>query len=279
MTFRGYSELDRDDRSGLLQQVVRQRQRVTERLKSVEHIVAVMSGKGGVGKSYITAMLAGAAVSRWPDAVGVVDADLGSPTVARLLDARGPLRVDQDGVHPARGVAGIRVVSTDLLLPEGQPLRWREPAAERFVWRGTLEAGTTREFLSDVVWGSLGLLVIDLPPGPSGAGDIAALIPRFSGAIVVTIPSRESERSVARTIQAANDEGIRVLGIVENMTGYCCPGCSTTMPLFEGSAGEQLARTFEVPILGRIPFDSQRRPTMGDDVSRQLWASFTEALG
>lgn len=254
MSFRTYHDVGGEDRSQLYAQVVAQRERVGRRLASVRRVVAVMSGKGGVGKSHLTATLAAGLASRLEQGVGVLDADLRSPTVARLLAVSGPLRVTEDGVEPAVGTAGVRVVSTDLLLEESQPLRWHEPATERFVWRGVLETGTLREFLSDVVWGTLDLLLVDLPPGADGGVDLKQMVPNLTGALVVTIPSEESRRSVARTMCSASEAGIPLLGIVENMSGYRCDECGVLRALFDGTAGNDLSEEFGVPLLARVPF-------------------------
>ena len=256
VSFRTYNQIEGEDRSQLLAQVIKQRERVGRRLESVERVVAVMSGKGGVGKSYVAAALAREVAQRPGNGVGVLDADLRSPTVAGLLGATGPLRVTDDGVEPALAEGGIRVVSTGLLLDEDQPLRWKEPAEARFVWRGTLESGALREFLSDVVWGSLGLLLVDLPPGADGGVDLVELVPNLAGALVVTIPSEESRQSVARTMRSASEAGVKLLGIVENMSGHRCEHCGVVTPLFDGSAGSDLSADFGVPLLARIPFSS-----------------------
>ncbi len=263
VTFRTYFDVAGDDRSGLAGQVGAQRARVADRLRDVRRVVAVLSGKGGVGKSYVAAGLARAAAGRWPDAVGVVDADLRSPTVARLLAVRGPLAVSDAGVAPARGVDGVRVMSTDLLLDSGRPLAWREPETERFIWRGALEAGVLREFLGDVAWGQLELLLVDLPPGADGVADLRALVPTLTGAVVVTIPTEESERSVARAMRAATDAGIRLLGVVENMSGQRCGVCGAAVPLFPGDAGARLADAFGIPLLVRLPFDGRADAVAG----------------
>jgi ATP-binding protein involved in chromosome partitioning len=254
VTHRTYNQVTGEDRSGLLSQVVAQRNRVAERLKSVKRVVAVMSGKGGVGKSHVTAILARGAAAAG-SAVGVLDADLKSPTCARMLGAKGPVTVGENGAEPVIGDAGIRLFSTDLLLDEGKPLSWREPQSERFIWRGVLETGAVREFLSDVAWGALDLLLIDLPPGGDRLADLAALVPDLAGAVAVTIPSDESRRSVERSIQMASEAGIKVVGIVENMSGYACGSCGETRPLFAGAAGDDLAKQFGLPLLGRVPFD------------------------
>lgn len=253
VTFRTYHQVDGADQSGLAGQVDDQRRRVTARMATVRRVVAVMSGKGGVGKSYITARLA-RGLAAGGRAIGVLDADLRSPTVARTLAAMGPLTVEADAVTPAWTPEGIRVISTDLLLAEGQPLRWHEPQTERFIWRGVLETGTLREFLADVAWGALDYLLVDLPPGADGVADLHALVPGMAGAVAVTIPSDESRRSVARTMQSAREAGIPLLGLVENMAGYRCAECGRTGALFGGDAAAHLTSAFKVPLLGSLPF-------------------------
>ncbi len=258
MSFRTYRDVVDPDGSGIAEQVVAQRARVQRRLRSVRRVVAVMSGKGGVGKSYLTAAIARAAAARWPGRVGVLDADLRSPTVARLLEAPvgEPLVVAGGNVHPAVGAGGVRVMSTEFLLESGRPLVWREPDAEQFVWRGALETAVLREFLGDVAWGDLELLLVDLPPGADGVADLRALVPppQLTGALAVTIPTEEARRSVARALQAARDAGTRLLGVIENMAGYRCGDCGRTGALFPGSAGAELAAAFGIPLVARIPF-------------------------
>ncbi len=252
--FRTYFDVTGDDRSGLMAQVEAQRQRVTSRLADVGQVAAVMSGKGGVGKSYVTAAFAATVAPSIPGGCGVLDADLKSPTAARLLNARGPLQLSDAGVVPARGHAGVRVMSTDLLLEDAAPLRWREPEAERFVWRSALESGVLREFLADTDWGGTGLLLVDMPPGADGVADLGAFVADLRGVYVVTVPSPESGRSVGRTMRAVSEAGIPILGVIENMSGYLCPRCQLPGPLFEGNAGAELAKRFDVPLLGRVPF-------------------------
>lgn len=252
---RTYNELTGADRSGILPQVLDQRDRVTERLASIRYVVAVMSGKGGVGKSLVTAGLARALAAK-PWRVGVLDADLHGPTAARMLGATaGGLEVREGAVTPPEGVDGIRVMSSELLLDETAPLRWREPGTDGFVWRGTLETGMLREFLADVAWGSLDVLLLDLPPGTERMEALATLVPSLAGVVVVTIPTEESFRSVRRSVEVARTAGIRVLGVVENMTAYRCAHCHEEGPLFMGDAGDRLAEHAEAPVLARIPFD------------------------
>jgi ATP-binding protein involved in chromosome partitioning len=165
-----------------------------------------------------------------------------------------PLVVRDDGVAPAIGRDGVRVVSSDLLLDEGQALTWTSAAGEEHVWRGALETGVLREFLGDVAWGALDVLLVDMPPEASRLDDLVTLVPELAGAVVVTIPTAESERSVARALDVAHDAGVRVVGIIENMSGYRCPTCDALHPLFDGQAGGRLSSAHGVPLLARLPF-------------------------
>src|SRR5258705_9157259 len=162
---RTYHELTDADRSGLPEQIGAQRKRVAERLAGVGRMIAVMSGKGGVGKSYVTAHLA-RALARAGQAVGVLDADLNGPTIPRLLGIdHAPRPTSPNGIEPAKGADGVKCISMAMLLEDGAPLAFKGPAAESFGWRGAMEASTLRELLSDVVCGSHDTPLLDLPPG------------------------------------------------------------------------------------------------------------------
>jgi ATP-binding protein involved in chromosome partitioning len=272
---RSYSELTEDDRSNLLGQVTAQRERVGARLASVRHVVAVVSGKGGVGKSLVSAGLA-AALAQSGRSVGLLDADLHGPTTARMLGLRASrLSVREGEVEPKTAACGVRVMSSDLLLEETAPLAWREPGHERFVWRGTLVAGMLREFLADVAWGALDVLLVDMPPGSERLDTLVELVPGLAGAVVVTIPSDASYRAVRRAVEAARAGRIPLLGVVENMAGYRCGGCRADGPLFAGDAGERLARDTATPLLARVAFD----PAMQALVDQGDVAPAAAALG
>jgi ATP-binding protein involved in chromosome partitioning len=244
LNIRTYHDLTEPDASGLLQQVVAQRGRVAARLADVGRVVAVMSGKGGVGKSFVTAHLA-RACARSGRAVGVLDADLNGPTAARLLDApRTPLTVRDDAVVPAVAADGVRLISMAQLIEDGQPLAFRGPEAETFIWRGAQEVAALREFLSDVAWGSLDLLLIDLPPGIGRFAELTSLVPTPPAVLTVTIPTLESRDAVRRALRAAVDHGAPAIGIVENMVG----------DQFPGDAADSLSAEFGIPVLARIPF-------------------------
>ena len=253
---RTYSEVTGADTSRMVEQVAAQHARVAERLADVKACVAVMSGKGGVGKSLVTAALACACADRGL-AVGLLDADLVGPSAARMSGVQvSGLKVDENGLDPAISPAGVRVMSMELLLEDGAPLAFKQPASESFVWRGAQERSALREFLADVRWGNLDLLLVDLPPGTQRLIDLDELLPRLDGLIVVTIPAAASEAAVGRSMKLAVQRDIRILGVVENMAGYACKECNEIRPLFPGDAGQQLARVHDTALLGRIPFDA-----------------------
>jgi ATP-binding protein involved in chromosome partitioning len=157
-------------------------------------------------------------------------------------------------VLPVIGQGGVRVISSDMLIDDGQALRWTSEVGEAHVWRGAMETGVLREFLADVAWGELDVLLIDMPPEASRLDDLVALVPHITGAVAITIPTSESERSVARALDVARDAGVPILGIVENLSGYLCPTCDERHPLFDGDAGRRLSAAHGVPLLVCLPF-------------------------
>jgi ATP-binding protein involved in chromosome partitioning len=241
-----YRDIAGDGGSNIVGQVEAQQARLGERLRQVRAIVAVVSGKGGVGKSSITANLAGAFALAGAR-VGVLDADLNGPSMATMLGVRGrTLVVGPAGVEPPAGALGIRVMSMDLLLAgDTTPLTWDAPSqAEAHTWRGTMEANALREFLADTAWGTLDVLLIDLPPGTDRLATIVGLVPGLAGTVIVTIPSDVSRLVVGRSLTVARAVPAPVLGLIENMAG-----------MFPGPGAEGLARDGGVPFLGRVPFD------------------------
>lgn len=242
---KSYRDIAGDGGSDVLGQVAERSARLRERMAPVANRLAVMSGKGGVGKSSVTANLAAALAMRGRR-VGVLDADLNGPCLARMLGVEGRrLKLGADGIVPAEGPFGVKVMSMDLLLPEcGSALAWQAAAARnQFAWRGTLEASALAEFAGDTAWGELDFLLIDLPPGADRFADLQDLLPACDKALVVTIPAGIAALSVRRSVLLARRLEARLLGAVENMAG-----------LF----GEQApAQALGVPILGRIPFDAR----------------------
>jgi ATP-binding protein involved in chromosome partitioning len=254
---KSYQEIVGDGGSDILGQVTQQVARLRSRMDRVKHKVAICSGKGGVGKSFVTSNLALALASRGHE-VGVLDADLNGASTARMLGVGGEtLRVAPQGAQPAMAAMDIRVVSMDMLLPPGYvPLSWQGPASHQFVWRGTMEASAMREFLADVDWGELDMLLLDMPPGAEHLTDLADLLPGLAGIVAVTIPSAAAQPVVGRCVARTVELKLPVLGVVENMAGYLCPSCgSMSHPFGVEGAGRELAAHFGVPFLGGIPFD------------------------
>src|SRR6266571_2083714 len=260
LNIRTYRDLTEPDRSALVEQIGAQRRRVADRMAAVRQVVAVLSGKGGVGKSYVTAHLA-RALGRSGRGVGVLDADLNGPTIPRLLDAPagGARPANADAVEAAAGAEGVKCISMALLLRDGMPLAFRGPDSESFVWRGALEAAVLREFLADVAWGALDFLLVDLPPGVQRFAELTELLPAPPAALIVTIPTPESADAVRRALRAALERGATALGVVENMVGGP----------FAGSAADDLAAEFGIPVLARIPW----HPTP------DTWAALAGRLG
>lgn len=244
LNIRTYHELTEADRSGLGEQIAAQRRRVALRMAGVGRVLAVLSGKGGVGKSFVTAGVA-RALARAGRAIGVLDADFNGPTIPALLNlpvARYTLH--ENAIEPAVSPDGVRCFSMGLLLEDGNPLAFRGPRAEGHVWRGTLEAAALREFLADVAWGALDDLLVDLPPGVERFQELVELLPTRPAVLAVTIPTSESRDAVRRALRAAVEREATVLGVVENMVGGP----------FTGSAAEELATEFGIPVLARIPW-------------------------
>jgi ATP-binding protein involved in chromosome partitioning len=219
------------------------------RMRKIKHKVAVISGKGGVGKSTVTVNLAMAfAINGYR--VGILDADIHGPSIPKMLGLSGHrLEVGPPGIFPAIGPLGIRVTSIDFLLPdENTPV----------IWRGPLKMTAIRQFLSDIVWGDLDLLLIDLPPG---TGDeplsVAQLLPEMDGVIIVTIPSEVSQIVVKKAVMFAKRLGLQVIGVIENMSGFICPNCGAKIDVFQSGGGRRISEEMGVPFLGSIPIDQK----------------------
>lgn len=263
--FRTYGEVKHQTESELLEQVLDQRSRLSARLSRVGTVVAIASGKGGVGKSAVTTNLATTLATRGHQ-VGVLDADLNGPSLAQMLAVTDATLEDRkDGVVPPRGVAGIRVMSMELLQRnKDAPLRWKEPDSDTFLWQSSMEASALREFLADVDWGEPDYLLIDVPPGTDKIRRLLELVPNLPVLLMVTTPSEISRSVVARSIRLVKEAGVPTVALVSNMTDYLCPDCGNRHPLFRGNGARRLAEDSGHPIWAEIPFD----PRMGEDTDR-----------
>jgi len=228
-----------------------ERQKVTQRmppamnLNQIGQIIAVMSGKGGVGKSSVTALLA-VALRRRGLSVGVLDADVTGPSIPRMFGISGPVRGLPMGMLPIETRSGIRVISTNLMLPE-------EDMA--IVWRGAIMSGTIRQFWTDVLWGRLDYLLVDLPPGTSDATLTVMQSFPLNGVIMVTTPQSLASMVVRKTVHMSQMMKVPILGIVENMSFFLCPETGTKHMIFGPSHAEAVASLSESPLLGQLPID------------------------
>ncbi len=249
-------KLQYSDDAKVLQQITQQMKQVQARMAGIKNKLLIMSGKGGVGKSMTTVNL-GLALARQGHQVGLLDVDLNGPCIPRMLGMHGQqLTVTPEGAIPPVGPLGVKVGSMDFFLQAASPVRWKGPMDLSPVWLGLMEMNVIREFLADVVWGDLDFLLADLPPGAAADKPpvIAGFIPDLAGAIVVTTPSEVASEVVQKSVAYARDLGIKVLGLVENMSQYRCPTCGSEHELFEGNT-EALCEALDVPLLGSIPFD------------------------
>ena len=252
---KSYKELPNDAGSNIIGQVTAQANRLQKRLVSVKHTVAIVSGKGGVGKSALTANLA-TALTLNGNTVGVVDADINGPTLAKMMGVRNAeLAYTPTGVSPAITTLGTKLISMDLLLAEDDaPVLWNaHTQKDAFTWRSTMEVGALREFIADTEWGTLDYLLLDLPPGTDRLPNVVELIPNLGGVIIVTIPSEVSQLIVKKSVTMAHLLNVPIIGVVENMASYVCQHCGKEESLF--STEESPETAFQQVVLGKIPFD------------------------
>ena len=210
-------------------------------------IIAVMSGKGGVGKSLVTVNLA-AALAAKGKRVGVLDADLHGPTVPRMLGLKGVhLEAGENGIIAPKSRSGIKVASMDFLLPsQDSPV----------IWRGPLKMAAIRQLLTDVDWGDLDHLLIDLPPGTGDESlTVLQLLPGIDGVVIVTMPNEVSGQVVEKSINFVRQLKAPVVGVIENMSYLICPHCGDRIALFGDGVAERVASDMGVPFLGSIPLE------------------------
>jgi ATP-binding protein involved in chromosome partitioning len=254
---KSYHDIVGDGGSRILEQVAEQRTRITDGLAGVRHLVAVGSGKGGVGKSTLTLHLAGALRARGLR-IAILDADFNGPSQARMAGVQGALFVPgSDKVTLPRTMNGIGVFSMGSVVPESEALEFESTAhGESQTWRATKEFALLGEILGSFEWGALDLLMFDLPPGAERTVQFADFLGPRTSFLLVTIPSEVSRGVVARSVAALSKGPNRLLGYVENMSGYYCRDCNAIKPLFVSSESSEAAE-LEIPCLGTVPFDPE----------------------
>jgi len=214
-------------------------------LSEVKKVVAVVSGKGGVGKSMVTAMLA-TVLNRRGLKVGLLDADITGPSAPRMFGLRTQAQGSEEGIYPVTSKTGIEVMSINLLL---------ENESSPVVWRGPVIAGAVKQFWTDVVWGSLDAMVVDMPPG---TGDVPLTVFQslpVDGIIVVASPQDLVSMVVKKALEMARMMNIPVIGLVENMSYIKCPDCGKEISVFGPSHIDEMAAEYGLPVLARIPID------------------------
>ncbi|MEF8837432.1 MAG: Mrp/NBP35 family ATP-binding protein [Candidatus Bipolaricaulota bacterium] len=225
-------------------------------LENVKHSLVVMSGKGGVGKSTVSANLAASLAEETDGNVGLLDADLHGPNIPKIMGLEdGKISGNEDNLEPP-SLGNLKVMSIGFTLPSTD---------SPVVWRGPLKMKAIKQFLGDVNWGDLEYLIIDLPPG---TGDeplsIAQLLSELDGSIVVTTPQDLSLLDSKKAVNFSKKLDLPVIGIIENMSGFICPHCGEKTEIFKSGGGEEAAKEIEANFLGQIPLD-QRIVQTGDD--------------
>lgn len=212
----------------------------------IKKVIGIMSGKGGVGKSSVTVLLATTLVKRGFK-VGILDADITGPSIPRLLGLTGQ-KITSDGNYmlPVESKVGIKVVSLNLILEqEDSPV----------VWRGPIVTNTVIQFWQDVLWGDLDFLLVDMPPGTSDVAlTVMQTIP-VAGMVMVSIPQDMVAMIVAKAVNMTKKMGIKIFGIIENMSYLICPDCSKKIFLFGNNTAADYIKNLDVELLGQLPMD------------------------
>ena len=219
----------------------------------VKNIIAVASGKGGVGKSTVSVNLA-VALAQSGASVGLLDADITGPNIPLMMGVDGQPKASESNKITPLERYGVKVISIQFFVPEGQPI----------VWRGPLVGGAIQQFLRDVDWGDLDYLVIDLPPGTSDAQLTLAQAVPISGTVLVTTPQEVALADVTKALAMLKRMSVPIIGIVENMTGFVCSHCGEVTEIFGRGGGERFAQEHGIEFLGGVPLDVTVR--QGGDV-------------
>jgi Mrp family chromosome partitioning ATPase len=212
----------------------------------ISKVIAVMSGKGGVGKSSIAGLLA-SALQRRGNQVGILDADITGPSIPMMFGTHQQPVGDSRGVLPVESRTGIKIMSINLLLPDkDQPV----------VWRGPLIGRAIQQFWSEIVWGELDFLIVDLPPGTADAALTVMQSVPLDGLVLVTTPQDLAGMIVRKAANMAKHLEIRIIGLVENMSHIICPKCGTQIHLFGATQSDGTANLIGTPLLGHMPLDT-----------------------
>ncbi|MBR5311414.1 MAG: Mrp/NBP35 family ATP-binding protein [Clostridia bacterium] len=213
----------------------------------VKHVIGIVSGKGGVGKSIVTSMLT-TVMQRRDYKCAILDADVTGPSIPKAFGTKGDILSTGDGLMPLETKTGIKMISVNLLLEE---------ETRPVVWRGPVIAGTVKQFWTDVVWGDVDYMFIDMPPG---TGDVPLTVfqsIKLDGIVIVTTPQDLVSMIVGKAVNMANLMNIPVIGLVENMSYVKCPDCGRELHVFGKSKAEEVCAKYDIPLLARMPIDER----------------------
>lgn len=211
----------------------------------IKSVIAVMSGKGGVGKSTVTASMA-VELARKGYQVGILDADVTGPSIPKMFGITGPADGDENGIFPTLTKSGIKVMSLNLLV---------ENEEDPVIWRGPVIANMVRQFWTDIMWGELDVLLVDMPPG---TGDVPITVFQslpVDGAVLVTSPQDLVRMIVKKAYHMAQKMDVPILGLVENYSYFQCPDCGNRHAVFGESNIDEVAEQMNLPVLGKLPID------------------------
>jgi len=234
---------EEEHKKALMQQDIE----IIKRMNKIKHKIAVMSGKGGVGKSTVAVNLA-AAFAKKGYRTGIMDSDVHGPNVPKMFGVEGKsLKFDKNGIIPIETEKGIKIMSVGFFLSsQDTPV----------IWRGPAKTGVIRQFLAEVVWDDLDVLIIDNPPG---TGDVPLTIlqtvPSLDGVVLVTTPQSVVQEDVEKSVNLVKNLNIPIIGIIENMSGFICPHCENEILIFGKDGGAKIAKEMGIPFLGRLPLD------------------------
>jgi len=213
----------------------------------ISSVIAVMSGKGGVGKSLVTGLLA-TALKRAGQRVGILDADITGPSIPKLFGVHGPPKGNETGIEPVQSRTGIKLMSINFLLPD---------EGEAVIWRGPMISGAIKQFWGDVEWGVLDTLLVDLPPGTSDAALTVMQSLPINGILMVTTPQSLANMIVRKAVKMAQAVNVPILGVIENMAGFVAPDTGKRYDIFGPSHADEAATLAGAPVLARLPIDPQ----------------------
>ena len=255
-------------------QMLEMKKRIQDRLAIIDHQILVISGKGGVGKSTVSASLAWE-LARRDYRVGLLDTDLHGPTIPLMMGV-----ADSQAMSGGNGILPVSVLPNLSAMSMGFLLQDRTAPV---IWRGPIRGGAIQQMVADVEWGHLNYMIIDLPPGTGDeALTVAQSFPNADGAVVVTTPQEASLSDCRRAINFVHAVNMPVLGVIENMSGFVCPHCNNETPIFSTGGGEKMAREMKVPYLGRIPLAPEvvglgdaGKPVIGPETPEVVKAAFS----